>query len=71
MGQALAFSGYITPEPGAALPDQPAAAVQAIRVFAGPVPAVLLFLAILVAWRYSISRERHHALLEELAAREA
>ena len=42
-------------------------AVSAIRLFAGPVPAVLLLLAVLCAWRYPITRESHQALLEELA----
>jgi GPH family glycoside/pentoside/hexuronide:cation symporter len=70
MGQALALTGYITPTPGAPLPVQPSWAVQAIRIFMGPVPVVLLVLAILCAWRYPITRERHRALREELAARE-
>ncbi len=71
MGQALALSGYITPAQDAALPVQPEQAVQAIRFFAGPVPAVLLVGAILFAWRYPISREQHRLMLDELAAREA
>jgi GPH family glycoside/pentoside/hexuronide:cation symporter len=71
MGQALALTGYLTPESGAPLPTQPAEAVQAIRFFMGPVPIVLLALAILFAWRYPISRERHRALRDELAARDA
>lgn len=71
MGQTLALTGYITPALGAPPPVQPPEAVQAIRVFMGPVPVVLLVLSILFAWRYPISRERHRALREELAAREA
>jgi GPH family glycoside/pentoside/hexuronide:cation symporter len=70
MGQALALTGYINPAPGGSLPDQPEQAVRAIRVFAGPVPAALLLLAILFAWRYPITRESHRALVSELAARE-
>jgi GPH family glycoside/pentoside/hexuronide:cation symporter len=70
MGQALALTDYLTPESGAPPPTQPAEAVQAIRIFMGPVPIVLLALAILFAWRYPISRERHRALRDELAARE-
>jgi GPH family glycoside/pentoside/hexuronide:cation symporter len=70
LGQALALTGYLTPTPGAALPQQPPAAIQAIRFFMGPVPLVLLALAILFAWRYPISREQHRALRDELAARE-
>jgi GPH family glycoside/pentoside/hexuronide:cation symporter len=66
LGQALAFSGYITPDPGGGLPVQPAQAINTIRLFIGPIPAVLLFLAILFAWRYPITRESHQATLEEL-----
>jgi len=69
MGQALAFTGYITPAPGAALPVQPAEAVAAIRIFTGPVPTVLLLLAVAFAWRYPITRETHRGLREQLAAR--
>jgi GPH family glycoside/pentoside/hexuronide:cation symporter len=71
LGQALAMTGYITPTAGEPLLEQPASAVQAIRFFISPVPIVLLVLAILFAWRYPISRERHRALRDELAAREA
>jgi GPH family glycoside/pentoside/hexuronide:cation symporter len=71
LGQVLAITGYITPTAGQPLLEQPPAAVQAIRVFISPVPIVLLVLAILFAWRYPISRERHRALRDELAAREA
>jgi Na+/melibiose symporter-like transporter len=44
--------------------------VQAIRLFAGPVSAALLALAILCAWFYPITRESHRALREKLAGRE-
>ncbi len=67
MALALEFSGYITPVPGEALPRQPASAVLAIRIFIGPVPAVLLIASILVAWRYPISRKYHQDLTERLA----
>jgi GPH family glycoside/pentoside/hexuronide:cation symporter len=70
LGQVLALTGYITPAPGTGLPQQPSDAIQAIRVFMGPVPLVLLVLAILFAWRYPISRERHRALRDELAVRD-
>jgi GPH family glycoside/pentoside/hexuronide:cation symporter len=73
MGQALAFTGYITPSQtnaAAPLPHQPDAAVTAIRLFMSPVPIALLLLAILCAWYYPISRERHQALRNQLAARE-
>ncbi|MBN1178179.1 MAG: MFS transporter [Anaerolineae bacterium] len=70
MGQALAFTGYVTPTAGADLPFQPPQAVQAIRIFAGPIPAVLLIASIFFAWRYPITRESHRALVEELAGRD-
>ena len=72
MGQALAATGYITPDAStASLPVQPETAVQAIRVFAGPVPAVLLILAVFFAWNYPITREAHEATLQELGISEA
>ncbi|MBN2393188.1 MAG: MFS transporter [Anaerolineae bacterium] len=71
MGQALALTGYLTPAAGAPLPVQPAAAVTAIRIFTGPIPAVLLFLGVLFAWKYPITRASHQATLQELAEREA
>jgi glycoside/pentoside/hexuronide:cation symporter, GPH family len=69
MGQALAFAKYITPTAGDALPVQPPAALNAIRIFMGPVPAVLLLLSLLFAWRYNVTRESHRALVEELQNR--
>jgi GPH family glycoside/pentoside/hexuronide:cation symporter len=71
MAQALALTGYITPDPGASLPVQPEAAVNAIRIFTGPIPALLLLLAIFFAWKYPITRETHQSTLRELAEREA
>jgi GPH family glycoside/pentoside/hexuronide:cation symporter len=70
MGQALALTGYVTPLAGQPLPTQPAAAVEAIRWFAGPIPAALLGLAILCAWAYPITRASHQAALAELAGRD-
>jgi len=67
MGQLLALTGYVTPDAGGAGVTQPPSAVQAIRAFAGPVPAVLLVVAMLFAWRYPITRERHRATCEALA----
>jgi GPH family glycoside/pentoside/hexuronide:cation symporter len=71
LGQALAWAGYINPVPGQPLPVQPPQAVEAIRFFAGLVPAMLLFLAIICAWFYPITRASHQSTLEELAGREA
>ena len=71
MGQVLAWAGYINPTPSNPFPAQPEQAVQAIRWFAGPIPALLLVLAIVFAWFYPITREQHQATLEELTARES
>jgi len=70
MGLALAATGYITPVQGQPLPDQPVAAVNAIRIFMGPIPAVLLILAIIFALRYNITRQSHHEMVEKLKNRE-
>lgn len=70
MGMALARTGYVTPVSGQALPVQPESAVEAIRLFVGPVPAVLLAGAMIFAWFYPITRESHQATLEQLAERE-
>jgi len=70
MGQSLAMTGYITPSQTSTLTVQPDSAVNVIRLFIGPVPAVLLILAIAFAWKYPISREHHQATLAELAERE-
>jgi len=66
MGQALAATGYLTPTQGEALPLQPPAVVDAIRLFMGPIPAVLLLLGILCAWRFNITRQSHHEMVARL-----
>ncbi len=71
MGQSLAWSGYLSPDSSGLLAVQPESAIQAIRLFIGPVPALLLIVALFFAWRYPISRENHVATLDALAAREA
>lgn len=66
LGQALALTGYITPVTGQATPVQPEPTVQVMRIFMGPVCAVLILMAIGFAWRYTISRENHQARVERL-----
>ena len=70
MGLALSWAGYITPSAANPVPQQMPQAVDAIRFFAGPLPALLLVFAILFAWRYPITRESHKKMREELAGRE-
>jgi glycoside/pentoside/hexuronide:cation symporter, GPH family len=71
MGQALALANYINPSAADPLPIQPVEAVQAIRIFMGPVPAVLLIVAVLFAWRYPLTREKHQLICDELAESQA
>lgn len=69
LGQALAKAGYLTPVEGQPLPLQPDAAINAIRLAIGLIPAVLLVVSILFAWRYPITRQEHHHLREQLFER--
>ena len=69
MGQVFALTGYVNPSPGGPLPAQPEGAIHVIRWFASLIPAGLVLLSILFAWRYSITREVHQQLLEQLKER--
>ena len=66
MGQTFEVAGYITPPAAGELPEQPDSAVFAIQLFMSLVPAVLLFIAVLFALQYPISREKHRAQLLKL-----
>ena len=63
IGMALDWAGYV-PEG-----VQPESALRVIRIIMGPVPALLLIAAIVIACFYPITRERHRAIREELARR--
>jgi GPH family glycoside/pentoside/hexuronide:cation symporter len=60
----LEATGY---EPNAA--TQPAEALAGIRVAAGPIPAVLLLIGIVFAWRYPLSRRQHKEIVDKLELR--
>lgn len=60
----LEATGY---QPNAAF--QPDGALLGIRVAAGPIPAVLLLLGILFAWRYPLGRRQHQDIVSELELR--
>ncbi len=66
MGQVFAITGYITPSSGSPLPTQPENAILVIRWFASIIPAGLILLSIFFAWNYSITREAHEEMLEQL-----
>jgi GPH family glycoside/pentoside/hexuronide:cation symporter len=67
-GVALQWRGYLDPiqHPN---PIQPESALQAIRFFIGPVPALFLALGIIIAFYYPITRKRHTDMLNALAER--
>ena len=64
-GWVLKFSGYV---PNA---KQTAEALLGIRLFFGPVPLVILLLALPLLIRYPITRDSHAEVLRELEAMEA
>ncbi len=57
--QVLGWFGYQTPPEGVRQFAQPASALAAIRVMTGPMGALLLVSAVVVAWFYPLTRERH------------
>ncbi|MEW5785681.1 MAG: MFS transporter [Bacillota bacterium] len=68
MGQALALVGYINPVDGAAYMNQPENVNAVIRLFMGPVPALFLIAALIVAWRYPVTREKHLEMRDKITA---
>ncbi len=66
IGPILAWSGYIRK-----VAEQPPEALMTIRLLLAVVPGVVLVGAIVVAWRYPLTRERHRAIQAELARRRA
>lgn len=65
MGQVFEWAGYVNPTADN-LPVQPETAVFTIRLFISIIPAGLLLVAIYFAWKYPLTREKHHALLAQL-----
>ncbi|HZU86206.1 MAG TPA: MFS transporter, partial [Anaerolineaceae bacterium] len=50
---------------------QPASAIDGIRFVVGPIPAILLFISILFAVLYPLSRQQHQQMVAELETRRA
>ncbi len=69
VGRGLSLAGYITPTEAMQTPVQPESALETIRLFIGPVPAVILAISLVIVYFYPISRKRHMAVREELALR--
>lgn len=68
--QMLGWFGYQAPPEGATQFSQSAITLWAIRILAGPVGAALLISAVVVAWFYPLSRERHTRIRRLLARRQ-
>ncbi len=68
--QVLGWFGYQTPPEGATFFTQPAQTLTAIRILIGPLGAVLLLSAIVIAGFYPLTREKH-GRIQKLLARKA
>lgn len=71
VGRILGSAGYLTPTDAMPVPIQPESALQAIRLFMGPVPAIILLGSLALAYFYPITRERHARLLRVINKRKA
>ncbi len=69
--QVLGWFGYQSPPEGATHFSQSEGTVTAIRLLTGPAGALLLCSAILVAWFYPLTRERHARIRRLLERRRA
>jgi GPH family glycoside/pentoside/hexuronide:cation symporter len=67
--QVLGWFGYQSPPAGVTQFQQSGSALSAIRFMTGPVGALLLCSAIVVAWFYPLTRERHARIRRLLARR--
>jgi GPH family glycoside/pentoside/hexuronide:cation symporter len=69
--QVLGWFGYQTPPTGVTNFEQTNITLTAIRVLIGPLGAVLLFSAIITAWFYPLTRERHARIRKLLGTRQS
>jgi len=69
VGVGLEWAGYITPTEAVPVPVQPESALWTMRLFMGPIPAVILAASLVLVYFYPITREKHEAVRAALAAR--
>ena len=69
--QVLGWFGYQSPPEGTTFFVQPPSALTAMRVLIGPVGALMLLGAILMAWFYPLTRERHARIRSLLLRKKA
>jgi hypothetical protein len=69
----LGLTGYVTPSRetvGEQIADvQPDSVIMALRIMTGPVPAVMLFISLLVSWFYPLDKELVMEMQGELRER--
>ncbi len=71
VGQTLQAAGFISQMAGQPEPVQPIAALDAIRWMVGPLPALVLAIGMGLAYFYPITKEKHAAIVLQLAERRA
>jgi len=71
VGELLSAAGYVSSQQGSAFIQQPESALIAMRVVVGILPAIMLSLAIVAAWRYPLDRETYNEIRRQLAERKA
>ena len=69
VGRLLDVAGYITPTDAVPTPVQPESVLNVIRLFMGPVPSFILLISLILAWFYPLTRSKHNAIRQQLAAR--
>lgn len=67
VGQVLSASGFISGTTGSSYIPQPESALWALRFFVGVVPAFMLVLSVLVAWRYPLDRQQYEQIRQQLS----
>jgi glycoside/pentoside/hexuronide:cation symporter, GPH family len=68
MLESLGWAGYLKPV-GNIAQNQPDTVLQIIRFFIAPVPAIALFLGLILTYFYPITKEAHAEILAELERR--
>jgi glycoside/pentoside/hexuronide:cation symporter, GPH family len=71
VGQLLEASGFVSSTGGRLLVEQPESALLMLRLLVGVIPAFMLALAMLAAWRYPLSRARFNEIRQELLQQRA
>lgn len=69
VGQLLALSGFVTSTAGGAYVEQPESALLTIRLLTTAVPALFFVIAIVIANKYPLTRDRYNEVRRQLAAK--